>query len=312
MSAGYRIVHQTEYHYASAVQLSRQVLRSTPRNTRFQRRLSHAIRVDPHPSEWFEREDFFGNALVQFALQSPHQRLVVDITSHVLVQSRNSPAQGFPGPAWEQVRDGLQQGSGTPFLDPAQYLFASPHVPTTPRFAAYARPSFTPGRPLLVAVGHLNHRIYQDFRYDPLATNISTPIETVLRKKRGVCQDFAHLLIACLRAVGLAARYVSGYLLTHPAPGKERLVGADASHAWVSVYCPEQGWVDLDPTNDLWVDQEHITVAWGRDFSDVSPLRGVILGGEAHELEVQVTVQPEPLAPGTSCGDDCDGTMTQS
>ncbi len=306
----YRIVHQTEYRYASAVQLSRQVLRSTPRHTRFQRRIRHAIRVEPQPSEWFERKDFFGNALVQFALQSPHQSLLVEITSHVLVRSRHSHPARLLGAPWEQVRDGLQQGTGTPFLDPAQYLYASPHVPTTPRFAAYARPSFTPGRPLLEAVHHLSHRIYQDFRYDPTATNISTPVETVLRKKRGVCQDFAHLLIACLRAVGLAARYVSGYLLTHPAPGKEHLLGADATHAWVSVYCPEAGWVDLDPTNDLWVDQEHITVAWGRDFSDVSPLRGVILGGEEHELEVRVAVQPEPataVGAGTHPGE---GTMT--
>ncbi len=305
----YRIVHQTEYRYASAVQLSRQVLRSTPRNTPFQRRLRHFIRVEPQPSEWFERKDFFGNALVQFALQSPHQSLLVEITSHVLVRSRNRLQAKLSGAPWEQVRDGLQQGTGTPFLDPAQYLYASPHVPTTPRFAAYARPSFTPGRPLLEAVYHLSHRIYQDFRYDPTATNISTPIETVLRKKRGVCQDFAHLLIACLRAVGLAARYVSGYLLTHPAPGKEHLVGADATHAWVSVYCPEAGWVDLDPTNDQWVDQEHITVAWGRDFSDVSPLRGVILGGEEHELEVRVSVQPELSTAVNACPHHGEGTI---
>lgn len=309
MGTVYRIVHQTEYHYASAVQLSRQVLRLTPRNTRFQCRLSHLIRVDPHPSEWFEREDFFGNALVQFALQSPHQSLQVEITSQVLVQTRIGSQNRFSGSPWEQVRDRLQQGSGTAFLEPAQYLYASPHVPTTPRFAAYARPSFAPGRPLLEAVYHLNHRIYQDFRYDPLATNISTPVETVLRKKRGVCQDFAHLLIACLRAVGLPARYVSGYLLTHPAPGKERLVGADASHAWVSVYCPQAGWVDLDPTNDLWVDREHITVAWGRDFSDVSPLRGVILGGEEHDLKVRVTVQPELSTSAGLCDPDRQGTM---
>lgn len=310
MTTLYRILHQTEYHYSTVVQLSRQMLRLTPRNTRFQSRLAHEIRVEPQPSEWFEREDFFGNALVQFALQSPHERLLVEIASRVQVRARESALTRPSKHSWEQVREWLQQGNGTPFLDPAQYLYASPHVPATPRFAAYARPSFTPGRPLLEAVFDLNHRIYQDFRYDPEATSISTPAETVLRKKRGVCQDFAHLLIACLRALGLAARYVSGYLLTHPAAGKERLVGADASHAWVSVYCPEQGWVDLDPTNDLWVDQEHITVAWGRDFSDVSPLRGVILGGEEHELEVRVTVQPEPLAPLGASGFDFSGTRT--
>jgi transglutaminase-like putative cysteine protease len=171
-------------------------------------------------------------------------------------------------------------------------MFESPQIPTLPALARYAAPSFAPGRPLLEAVLELNQRIHTDFAYDAEATSVATPLAEVLSQKRGVCQDFAHLMIGCLRAQGLAARYVSGYLLTTPPPGKPRLIGADATHAWVSVFVPELGWVDFDPTNDCLPDTDHITVAWGRDFSDVTPVRGVILGSGDQELEVKVTVMP--------------------
>jgi transglutaminase-like putative cysteine protease len=170
--------------------------------------------------------------------------------------------------------------------------FDSPHVRTSAELQAYAAPSFPPGRPVLEAVRDLVTRIHQDFIYDATATEVSTPVATVLSARRGVCQDFAHVAIGCLRALGLAGRYVSGYLLTRPPPGRPRLVGADASHAWMATWVPRLGWVDFDPTNDLIAGQDHVTIAHGRDFSDVTPIRGIILGGGAHQLAVSVDVAP--------------------
>ena len=293
----YRILHETEYAYGSLVQLSRQLLRLSPRASPWQECLAHEIRVTPEPSEWAALDDFFGNPVIQFALQVPHRELLVQVESRVEVRSHApqlDPAASVP---WEEARDWLLHATGAAVLDPSQYLFASPHVPVTRELAAYARPSFPAERPLLAALLDLTKRIHDDFEFDAEATEVSTPVSTVLEDRRGVCQDFAHLQIACLRSLGLAARYVSGYILTHPPEGQERMVGADASHAWISVYCPDLGWVDLDPTNNLLVDTQHITVAWGRDFSDVSPMRGVILGGSQHELEVRVTVMPEDEHP---------------
>lgn len=288
----YRVLHTTRYRYSSPVQLSRQLLRLTPLDTAWQQCLSHEVRITPAPAERCAMNDFFGNAVVHFALQIPHLELQVDVESQVIVRPhapQRDPETTLP---WDKVRSWLQESSGDEVLDASQYLFASPHVPVTTELADYARPSFPPGRPLLSAVLDLTRRIHQDFQFDASATTVSTPVETVLRERRGVCQDFTHLEIACLRSLGLAARYISGYILTMPPPGQPRLVGADASHAWVSVYCPELGWVDLDPTNDLLVDTQHVTVAWGRDFSDISPMHGVIFGGGGHELEVEVTVEP--------------------
>lgn len=292
-TATYHIIHETEYNYAGSVQISRQLLRLSPRNTPWQDCLWHVLRIRPEQAEWSEWDDFFGNGVVQFALQAPHEQLLVEVESRVQVHLRNPGLDPECTVTWNEVRDWLGSKMGGSVLEPAQFLYASPHVPVTKSLAAYAKASFKPGRPLMSAVLDLTRRIHKDFKYDPKATTISTPVETVFKNKRGVCQDFAHVQIACLRSLGLAARYVSGYLLTHPAPGKPRLVGADASHAWLSVYCPDLGWVDVDPTNNLLVDREHITVAWGRDFSDVSPIRGVILGGGSHEPEVRVTVMPE-------------------
>jgi transglutaminase-like putative cysteine protease len=205
-------------------------------------------------------------------------------------------------PPWEHLRDALVYGhhagngddtSGVPFdPEPAQYAFASPYVAPDPEIAAFARDSFAPERPLLDAAIHLMHRIHDEFRFDATATTITTPVKRVLEERRGVCQDFAHLQISCLRSLGLPARYVSGYILTDPPPGQPRLKGADASHAWLAVYCPRNGWVDLDPTNDLRPELRHVRLAWGRDYGDVSPLRGVILGGADHSLHVGVSVVP--------------------
>ncbi len=293
----YRILHETEYNYGNLVQLSRQLLRLSPRVTSWQACLSHEIRVTPEPAEWSALDDFFGNPVVQFALQVPHRELLVEVESHVEVRSHAPKIAPEDSVTWEEARDWLLHTVGAAVLDPSQYLFASPHVPVTRELAAYARPSFPPERPMLAAILDLTRRINEDFEFDAEATEVSTPVTTVLEDRRGVCQDFAHLQIACLRSLGLAARYVSGYILTHPPEGQARMVGADASHAWISVYCPELGWVDLDPTNNLLADTQHITVAWGRDFSDVSPMRGVILGGSQHDLDVRVTVMPEDEVP---------------
>lgn len=289
----YRVRHETEYRYETAVQLSRQLIRLEPRETAWQSSLAHQLSITPEPLERISLADFFGNHLIQFDLQSPHHTLQVTVDSLVQVSPRLSQDQALHTPPWHSIRNWLQASLGSAVLDPSQYLFASPHVPITPALADYARPSFSKDRPLLDALMDFTQRIKQDFKFDPEATDVSTPVEEVLQSRRGVCQDFAHLQIACLRSLGLAARYVSGYILTHPPKGKPRMIGADASHAWVSVFCPDYGWVDVDPTNNLLVNQEHITVAWGRDFSDVSPLRGVILGGGRHDLDVRVTVMPE-------------------
>ena len=201
---------------------------------------------------------------------------------------------GWPefAPAWDEVARSLPSDLSDAGVDAYQFVFESPRIPQGAAFAAYALPSFPPGRPLTEALLDLTARIYKEFRFDSKATNVRTSPEEVLRSKRGVCQDFAHLQVACLRSLGLASRYVSGYIRTYPPPGRPRLVGADASHAWVSVYCPGAGWLDLDPTNNLIPSESHVKLAWGRDYGDVSPVRGVILGGRDHKLEVGVDMEP--------------------
>lgn len=286
----YRVLHTTGYHYSAPVAMSRQLLHLTPRETGFQRVLEHHIEVDPQPDEHALARDYFGNEISHIVLSSAHQSLMLAASSIVEVAARDAAAHLADSPAWEEVGQALRLYGGGPNLEPAHFLYDSPHVECSYDLLAYAEPSFAPGKPLLEAVLDLNHRIHEDFEFDPVATVISTPLAEVLEQRHGVCQDFAHLMIGCLRTLGLSARYVSGYLLTTPPPGHARLIGADASHAWVSVYCPEAGWVDFDPTNDRLVDDEHITLGWGRDFSDVTPTRGVILGGGEQELEVHVTV----------------------
>lgn len=289
-----QVIHDTRYFYASAVTLSRQLLHLTPRSTPWQRFLSHFVYLDPAPSYEWRRDDLFGNPVREFAIESPHTYLHVRAESVVELLPRGVDGADFcaASPPWETVRDRLAYRGEAAQPDVAWFQFESPAVTLAREFADYASPCFPPGRPLLAAVSALMQQIHDDFEFDPEATTVSTPAHEVLEKRRGVCQDFAHLMLSCLRSLGLAARYVSGYLLTQPPPGWPRLIGADASHAWVSVYCPVAGWVDFDPTNALLPDLEHVTLAWGRDFTDVSPLRGVILGGGEHSLAVAVTVTP--------------------
>lgn len=290
--ARYRVVHETEYNYDSAVALSQQLLHLTPRALPWQSTLAHAVVVEPTPTERWQRDDYFGNPVLYIAVLAPHSVLHVRATSTVEVRPRDGLRHVEDSPPWELVREQLRQVGSPPLLEASQFLFESPHVGFTAALAAYAAPSFAPGRPLLAAARELMQRIHEEFEFDSQATTVATPMAEVLTRKRGVCQDFAHLMIGCLRALGIAARYVSGYLLTTPPPGQPRLIGADASHAWVSVYCPEAGWTDFDPTNNLLPELQHIALALGRDFSDVSPLRGVVLGGGDQELSVRVTVTP--------------------
>jgi transglutaminase-like putative cysteine protease len=211
------------------------------------------------------------------------------------LEVRAAPPPDFAAsPPWETVQQSLDAYPTGEILDAWQFVFDTPRVRSSPDLAAYARESFPAGRPLLAAVLDLTRRIHQDFRFDKTATEVATPVQTFFEKRRGVCQDFAHLQIGCLRSLGLPSRYVSGYLRTLPPPGRPRLVGADASHAWCAAWCPVAGWVDFDPTNNCVPSDGHITVAWGRDYSDVSPIYGVLLGGARHKLQVAVDVQPMP------------------
>lgn len=288
--AHYRIVHQTRYTYQSLVTLSQQYLHMSPRSFCYQDVLSHEVRIEPEPAEYADSADYFGNSTRYITITAPHQELLVHAEFTVAVRPRHSAAAISATLPWETVRDELRQFQAGDALEPLHFLYASPHVICSTDLAQYALISFTPGRPHLDAALDLTKRIYDDFEFDGEATDISTPLEQVLTDRRGVCQDFAQLMIGCLRSLGLPARYVSGYLLTHPPAGQPRLIGADASHAWVSVFCPELGWVDFDPTNGCLVQYEHITLGWGRDFSDVTPMRGIVLGGGKHGLQVSVTV----------------------
>ena len=293
MSALYQIQHETRYVHAGTVSVSQHVGCLTPR--RFDRQIVHEARVDvtPEAADRSERVDYFGNVVTQLAIVKPYTELSVRAESRVTVRGLPEPIAPESSPPWETVRDAGAWRAGRTPGEADEYRCASPFVQPSADLAAYARYAFTPGRPLLAAAIGLMHRVHDDFTFDPGATEITTPLSKVLLDRRGVCQDFAHLLIGCLRALGVPARYVSGYLLTDPPPGSPRLLGADASHAWLSVWCPAHGWVDLDPTNDLVPDLRHVTVAWGRDYGDVSPLRGVVLGGGEHELTVAVSVVPE-------------------
>ena len=280
----YQVVHTTRYSYAESVLVSHHVARLGPRTLPYQKCLSHALEIDPPPSVQASHTDYFGNATTFFAMQGAHAGLRVSSRSTVQVAERSMPAPSLT-PPWEQAAD--------PALLPLEALDGlfdvHPHA-ALPGIAAYARRSFPPERPLLEAVVDLTSRLYADFTFDPQATTVTTSLADVFRLGRGVCQDFARVEIACLRALGIPALYVSGYLETAPPPGKPRRVGADASHAWLAVYCPGHGWIDVDPTNNMLPSTGHITLAWGRDYTDVSPIRGVILGGGGHSLEVNVDV----------------------
>lgn len=286
-----RIRHKTTYRYSDPASTSHHEARLTPRPSENQRTLAHELEILPEPTVRRGRLDFFGNKTTYFGLTEPHQELQVEARSLVDVTLR-SDIDCDMSPAWESVRDRLASDRRRDTLQAYQLAFESTHVRFSEALLDYATPTFEPSRPILRVAQALMHKINTEFRYDPNATDVDTNLEMFLEKRRGVCQDFAHLFAGCLRSRGLAARYVSGYLLTQPPPGRPKLVGADASHAWVSVWVPEQGWIDFDPTNDLIPGERHVTVAYGRDFSDVTPVRGVILGGGQHTIQVAVDVDP--------------------
>lgn len=288
----YRIRHATVYRYTEAVTASHHAARLEPRFTTTQQREEWSLHVSPEPAVRKMRTDYFGNRVCFFGIQELHQEL--EIVAESLVRLEPGPPPDLEAsPAWEDVAAALLIPGAAETLEAQQFAFESPHVRRLPSLAGFAQESFGEGRPVLAAVLDLNRRIFEEFTFDPAATTVATPVEQVLEQRRGVCQDFTHLALGCLRSLGLAARYVSGYLRTHPAPGGTALAGADASHAWFSVYCPGHGWVDFDPTNNLMPGVEHITVAYGRDFADVSPVSGIITGGGEHVVDVAVSVTPE-------------------
>lgn len=302
----YHIRHQTLYRYSADVVHSHQLLHLVPRPAPFQQCLEHALQITPTPRERRDEVDVFGNPMTSIELEHPHRELNVVAKMDVQVYARPVVLAGDSWP-WEQVREALSYHAYAPpareHLEAAIFRHESPFVRIKRAFMGYADDCFVSARPILAAADALCSKLHRDFRYAPGETTISTPLLEVLEQRRGVCQDFAHLMIACLRSRGLAARYVSGYVrrLARPAtPGamEESAAVADdgASHAWVAVHAPPFGWVELDPTNDTRVSTDHVAVAWGRDFGDVSPLRGVILGGGTHELSVNVAVAPLPAA----------------
>ena len=305
----YRITHTTFYHYSQSVGLCQNEARLQPRNFWRQHCDNSRFDIKPTPMDFHERIDCFGNRVTYFAIQQPHTSLIVSAISDVTIFPRQNNLDLFNQMTWEQGRSLLQeapmqgqaqsqqgqiqqqyQDQSPEILDARQYVLDSPMVTITPELADYALSSFLPNRALVDVVHDLMQRIYKDFTYDPTFTTIATPLSEVLSFRRGVCQDFAHLAIACLRAYGIAARYISGYVETLPEPGKQRLVGTDASHAWFSVYIPDTGWLDFDPTNNTVPLDQHITLAWGRDYSDVTPLKGIAFGGGQHTLSVSVDV----------------------
>ncbi|HEV3032835.1 MAG TPA: transglutaminase family protein [Polyangia bacterium] len=290
----HHVVHVTEYLYSERVSTSHHDLHLLPRATPEQTCLGEELEIAPAPATRRERTDDFGNRCTYVEIHEPHNNLRVTSRADVEVAPPAPlPATSVP---WESVRDVVRAGAGAEARAARAFAFSSPYVPASTWAVAreYALPSFAAGRPVVEAARALTSRLHADFAYDSRATTIATPVDEVLRLRRGVCQDFAHLQIACLRALGVPARYVSGYLVTRPPPGKPRLVGADASHAWIAVFVPELGWLPLDPTNDLVPGEQHVTVAWGRDYSDVTPVRGVIMGGGRHDLWVSVEVMPSP------------------
>ena len=289
----YRIVHKTAYQYSEPASLSQNELILEPRDTAFQRVNQTHLSILPEPQYSSSRIDFFGNRVQVFMVQHPHTELTMTATSQVetLLLAEPVPQQTLP---WEDTVQTLCVHAQVEALDAFQFVFASPMITIGPRMRDYALLSFPPGRPVLEGAVDLMGRIFNEFSYDKSATTVDTPVEQVLEERKGVCQDFAHLAISCLRSLGLAARYVSGYLETLPPPGKPKLIGADASHAWLSIYVPGLGWVDLDPTNNQIPGQRHITLAWGRDYGDVTPVKGVVMGGGVHTLSVMVDVAQQP------------------
>lgn len=294
----YRVRHLTRYAYGGEVVHSHQLLRLMPRTMPHQTTLAHELTITPQPVTRVESLDAFGNPVTRLQIDRPHEFLAVDARLEVEVRER-PPRKAADSEPWQQVAAALRynaQPLDADALEVRRYRSESHYVRVKRSFGDYAASCFPKDGPVLACAETLMHRIHEDFTYAPGETEVTTPLVEVLAKRKGVCQDYAHVMIACLRSRGLAARYVSGYLRTLPRGHEPDLIGADASHAWVAVWAPPFGWVALDPTNDRRVGRDHVTLAWGRDFGDVSPLRGVILGGGDHELTVNVSVAPLPLA----------------
>jgi transglutaminase-like putative cysteine protease len=288
----YRVIHKTEYFYSGTITQCHNLAHLRPRDLPGQECLVHRLDIDPVPVDYAEHEDFFGNRVSYFSIQQPHRTLRVVAISEIRLEEEAEQPARYSDLAWDEVRARLANPREPLLREHQHYVLDSPLAATFPALANYAEPSFPPGRPLLDAVRDLMQRIHREFIYDPGFSTVATPLADVLASRRGVCQDFAHLAIASLRSLGLAARYVSGYLETLPRPGEEKLKGADDSHAWFSVFLPEAGWMDFDPTNNQIPQNQHITTAWGRDFADVTPLKGVIYGGDpGHQLRVCVDVE---------------------
>lgn len=299
MSIVYRVTHRTEYIYEEEVTASYGQLHLLPRDLPGQRCTSSRVTVDPHPEVLRERRDFFGNRVGFFSLHVPHTRLTVTATSVVEVDQTPRDSSLFGQRPWEHSRDAVAARQLD--ADVTQFVLESPRVPLSEAYRDYAAVSFAPGARMLDALASLLARIHADFAYEPGSTSVSTELAEVFARRRGVCQDFAHLAIACLRAIGLPARYVSGYIETDPPPGRPKLTGVDGSHAWLSVFVPDRGWVDLDPTNDQFVSSRYVVTALGRDYSDVPPMNGVIYTeGGAQRLEVAVDVVA--IGPGGTTG----------
>jgi transglutaminase-like putative cysteine protease len=287
----YRVVHRTEYRYDSTVSASYGEAHLHPRETPSQQCYASTLTIDPYPESFRERRDFHGNRAAYFSIREPHRELVVTATSEVEVMDRSRIVGAVGDRRWERVTQATAEDPAIDTRLARELVLPSPAAPRSAVAAEYAEPSFPAGRPLVEALAELAHRLHDDFEFAPGVTTVTSTIEEVMARRAGVCQDFAHLAIAGLRPLGLATRYVSGYLETEPPPGLPHLVGVDQSHAWVSVYVPEVGWVDLDPTNDQFANDRYVTVAWGRDYSDVPPLKGVIFTpGESQQLSVHVDV----------------------
>ncbi|HTQ37653.1 MAG TPA: transglutaminase family protein [Pirellulales bacterium] len=287
----YNVIHITRYMYTDTATLCHNQAHLTPRESARQKCTSCKLDIHPGPAMVRAWADAFGNTATYFSIEQAHRELSVVAKSQVEVLGSPNP----PDPqllSWEDAVERLESPELRAQHDPGVFLCRFNSASNGDEVRKYGAQSFARQRSLFDAVLELTMRIYADFRYDPAATSISTPPAEILQRRRGVCQDFAHLQIACLRSLGLSARYVSGYLVTKPPPGKPKLVGADATHAWVSVYFPDWGWVDFDPTNRQLADADYITLAWGRDYADVSPIRGVFLGGGAHYMTVSVDVTP--------------------
>lgn len=287
----YRVLHNTMYSSLDPISVGHNEAWLTPRTTQYQTVYSNHIEIQPEPSARGTLQDYFGNTVTQFIFNQGYSVLKISAIDEVEILPRALPNPSTI-PSWETVVFSVRAHQTPEELQAYEFTFNSPRCRTSHEFVAYGRTFCAPDSPITEVLLSLTHQFYQDFQYDSSATTVSTPVEQVFRQKRGVCQDFSHLLISILRSLGFAARYVSGYLRTNPPPGKARLVGADASHAWVSVYCGPLGWIDIDPTNNQFVNDDYITIAWGRDYTDVAPVKGVYIGGSSPQLKVDVDVCP--------------------